>query len=68
MIQAETTAVQPVPPAANRPAEPASRLSNGIIPLAVVAVLIAAVQWRRYRRRAAAASAARAVPPADSPR
>ncbi|HET9012606.1 MAG TPA: hypothetical protein VFN38_12365 [Gemmatimonadaceae bacterium] len=68
MIRAQTTTAQPVPPAANRPAERSSRLSNGLIPLAIVAVVIAAAQWRRYRRRAAAASAARAEPPADSPR
>ena len=49
MIQATTTA-QPaaVPPAENRPTEPASRLSGGLIP---VVVLLAIAVWVVMRRR-----------------
>ena len=61
-MTAQSTAVQAVPPAANRPAEPSSRLSNGVIPLAVLAVVIVWVNMRRMRRRRE--QAARDVPPA----
>jgi hypothetical protein len=61
VIVAQTTAVQGVPPAPNRPAEPASRLSNGVIPLAVLAVIIVAGNMRRLRRKRE--QAARDVPP-----
>jgi hypothetical protein len=51
VIVAQATAVQPVPPAANRPAERSSRLSNGVIPLAVIFVVILAANMRRMRRK-----------------
>jgi len=51
VIVAQSTAVQPVPPAANRPAERSSRLSNGVIPLAVIFVVILAANMRRMRRK-----------------
>lgn len=54
----QTTAV---PPAANRPAEPASRLSNGAIPLVIIVIVIAAYQVRK--RRAQREAAARDVGP-----
>lgn len=39
------------PPAPNRPAEPSSRLSNGVTPLVVIIVVIAAHQVRKRRAR-----------------
>lgn len=51
MIGGQSTTVQPVPPAANRPAERTSRLSNGVIPLAVIFVIILAANMRRMRRK-----------------
>ena len=63
MITLQTTAV---PPAPNRPAEPSSRLSNGVIPLAVVFVIIVAYQLRK--RRAQRDAQARDAGPPSEPR
>ena len=51
-----------VPPAPNRPAEPTSRLSNGVVPLVVVIIVIAAYQVRK-RRAQREAEARDAGPP-----
>ena len=53
MTALQTTAV---PPAPNRPAEPASRLSNGVVPLIVVIIVIAAYQVRKRRAQREAAA------------
>lgn len=55
----QTTAVSPAP---NRPAEPTSRLSNGVVPLVVVIIVVAAYQVRK-RRAQREAEARDAGPP-----
>jgi hypothetical protein len=59
MSAIQSTAVAPAP---NRPAEPASRLSNGAIPLVIVVIIIAAYQVRK-RRAQRQADARDAGPP-----
>lgn len=50
MIQPQAT-TQPAPvPAENRPAEPASRLSGGVVPVIVILVIVIGVVMRRRRR------------------
>ncbi|NUO37579.1 MAG: hypothetical protein HOQ17_17175 [Gemmatimonadaceae bacterium] len=49
MIQA-TSQPQPAVPAENRPVEPSSRLSGGVVPIAVILVIVIAVVMRRRRR------------------
>lgn len=49
MIQAATT-TQPTAPAENRPVEPASRLSGGAVPVAVILAIVIVVVMRRRRR------------------
>jgi hypothetical protein len=48
------TATTTAPPAATRPVERSSRLSNGVIPLFVIIFAIAVSTARRMRRRRAA--------------
>jgi hypothetical protein len=50
MIQAQATTQPATPPAENRPTEPASRLSGGAVPIAVILVIVIAVVMRRRRR------------------
>ena len=47
MIAAQAT-TQPAP-AENRPTEPSSRLSGGIVPIVVILVIVIAVVMRRRR-------------------
>jgi hypothetical protein len=49
MIQAAST-TQPAAPVENRPTEPASRLSGGVVPVVVILVIVIAVVMRRRRR------------------
>jgi hypothetical protein len=49
MIQA-VTQPQPAIPPENRPVEPASRLSGGAVPIAVILVIVIAVVMRRRRQ------------------
>ena len=51
MIQAAATTTQPAAvPAENRPTEPASRLSGGVVPIVVILVAVVAVAMRRRRQ------------------
>jgi hypothetical protein len=66
MIAQATTSVPPATPAENRPAEPASRLWGGLIPLLVIILLVIIVARRRRRAAEAAASEDQPRPPSDS--
>jgi hypothetical protein len=51
-VSQSPSTTQPVPPPAeNRPAEPASRLSGGVVPIVVIVILAIAVAVRRQRQR-----------------
>jgi hypothetical protein len=50
VTQAPSTTQPAATPAENRPSEPASRLSGGVVPIAVILVIVIAVVMRRRRR------------------
>ena len=51
MIQAQSTTQPATPAAENRPTEPASRLSGGVVPIVVILVIVIAVVMRRRRNQ-----------------
>ena len=50
MSLAQSTTQPAAPPAENRPVEPASRLSGGVVPIIVILVIVIAVAMRRRRQ------------------
>jgi hypothetical protein len=50
MILAQSTTQPAAAPAPNRPSEPASRLSGGVVPIVVILVIVIAVVMRRRRQ------------------
>ena len=51
MSQAQSTTQPATPPAENRPVEPASRLSGGVVPVIVILIVVVAVAMRRRGQR-----------------
>jgi hypothetical protein len=50
MMQGQATTQPAAATAENRPTEPASRLSGGVVPIVVILVIVIAVVVRRRRR------------------